>query len=70
MRILQVFNRYLERGGEEISVERISNVLSARHEVFHCYFDSAMWAGERSLVDSVKQIGLMFESKDDFKALR
>jgi glycosyltransferase involved in cell wall biosynthesis len=40
MRILQIFNRYLHRGGEEMSVERISDSLSERHEVFHCYFDS------------------------------
>lgn len=40
MRILQVFNCYLERGGEEVSVERVSDSLSDRHKVFHCYFDS------------------------------
>jgi len=40
MRILQVFNRYLERGGEESSVERVSDSLSLHHRVFHCYFDS------------------------------
>src|ERR1035437_7995428 len=40
MRVLQVFNRYLERGGEEMSVERVAATLSREHKVFHCYFDS------------------------------
>lgn len=40
MRILQVFNRYLEKGGEEMSVERVAVTLRQQHVVFHCYFDS------------------------------
>ena len=40
MRIIQVFNRYLERGGEEMSVERVAVALRHEHTVFHCYFDS------------------------------
>jgi len=40
MHILQVFNRYMERGGEEASVERVSDTLSKHHSIFHCYFDS------------------------------
>jgi glycosyltransferase involved in cell wall biosynthesis len=70
VRILQVFNRYLERGGEEMSVERISNVLSSRHEVFHCYFDSAMWAGEKSALDALKQVALMFHNPDSVARFR
>ena len=49
MKITQVFNRYLQRGGEEISVERIANVLSERHQVFQCYFDSSQMAGTDNL---------------------
>lgn len=45
MRILQVFNRYLQRGGEEKSVDRIANHLGQRHEVERCFFDSADWQG-------------------------
>ena len=60
MRILQVFNRYLERGGEEESVERISNVLAKRHEVFHCYFDSRMWTHESTGFDNIRHILWMF----------
>lgn len=40
MRIIQVFNRYLEKGGEELSVERVAITLRQQHVVFHCYFDS------------------------------
>ena len=40
MRVLQVFNRYLDRGGEEMSVERVASSLGTKHLVFHCYFDS------------------------------
>ncbi|HEY8962050.1 MAG TPA: glycosyltransferase, partial [Luteolibacter sp.] len=62
MRVLQVFNRYLERGGEEVSVERISNVLSQRHEVFHCYFDSRTWRQESGLLANATQLVKMFHN--------
>ena len=52
MRILQVFNRYIERGGEEASVERISDTLSERHTVFHCYFDSRQLRGGPGILGS------------------
>ena len=67
MRILQVFNRYLERGGEEASVERISNILSEHHKVFHCYFDSQMWKYETSLWSLIKQAGMMLWNPDATK---
>lgn len=70
MRVLQVFNRYLERGGEEVSVERISNVLSQRHEVFHCYFDSRTWKQESGAVASAKQLTRMFHNPDAALRLR
>jgi glycosyltransferase involved in cell wall biosynthesis len=70
MRILQVFNRYLERGGEEMSVERISNVLSSRHQVFHCYFDSAMWAAEKSLGNALTQVAQIFHNPDSIARFR
>jgi glycosyltransferase involved in cell wall biosynthesis len=52
MRILQVFNRYLERGGEETSVERVSDALSMHHSVFHCYFDSRQLGTTEGFMDS------------------
>lgn len=57
MKITQVFNRYLQRGGEEISVERISNVLSERHQVFHCYFNSSQMAGTDNLAQMFVSAG-------------
>jgi glycosyltransferase involved in cell wall biosynthesis len=70
MRILQVFNRYLERGGEEMSIERMSSVLGARHEVSHCFFDSAEWAGDRSPAAALKQAALMFHNPDSVAHFR
>jgi glycosyltransferase involved in cell wall biosynthesis len=40
-RLLQVFNRYLERGGEETWVETLERTLPLET----CYFDSADWIG-------------------------
>lgn len=41
--ILQVFNRYLQSGGEEKSVDRIQRHAALRHEVPRCFFESASW---------------------------
>jgi len=70
MRILQVFNRYLERGGEEASVERISNVLSSRHEVFHCYFDSRMWTYDASVWGTFRHVCWMFRNPEAIERFR
>ncbi len=43
--ILQVFNRYLQAGGEEASVDRIQRHIALRHEVPRCFFESASWTG-------------------------
>jgi glycosyltransferase involved in cell wall biosynthesis len=60
MRILQVFNRYLERGGEEMSVERVAATLRKEHLMFHCYFDSAEFHEKpRSFLNSILQALLM-----------
>lgn len=42
-RLLDVFNRYLQMGGEEKAVDQIHKHLSLRHSVTPCYFDSAEW---------------------------
>jgi len=44
-RLLQVFNQYLERGGEEASVERIFQLLSSSVEIHRCAFQSHSWTG-------------------------
>ena len=60
MRILQVFNRYLDRGGEEMSVERVAATLRKEHFMFHCYFDSAEFHEQpRSFLNSIRQGLLM-----------
>ena len=48
VRILQVFNRYLQMGGEEKSVDRIYQHLGEEHHVARCFFDSRDWTGERA----------------------
>ncbi len=42
-RILQVFNRYMHRGGEEMSVERIYGVIARRYTMARCGFSSTEW---------------------------
>lgn len=43
--ILQVFNRYLQSGGEEKSVDRIQRHAALRHDVPRCFFESSSWTG-------------------------
>lgn len=59
MIILQVFNRYLEWGGEEASVERISDAISTRHSVFHCFFDSRQMGEMEGLIDKLSAAASM-----------
>lgn len=44
-RVLQVFNRYLEYGGEERVVQALPDWLQGACEVETCWFDSAEWKG-------------------------
>ncbi len=46
--LLQVFNQYLEPGGEEASVDRIFGLLSSRMEIHRCSFTSKDWRGENA----------------------
>ena len=45
VKLLNIFNHYLERGGEAHAVEAISESLSRIVDVEDCYFDSADWTG-------------------------
>jgi len=45
IQLLNIFNYYLERGGEAHAVESISESLSTVIDVEDCYFDSAGWTG-------------------------
>ena len=61
--ILQVFNRYLSPGGEEMSVDRIFNHLSAQHPMSRCFFDSADWKGEGA-PGTAGQVKRLFYNKE------
>lgn len=60
MKVLQVFNRYLERGGEEMAVEHFAEVLGARHQVFECRYDSAEWQQQTSPMARIIQALRLF----------
>ncbi|MEI7909898.1 MAG: glycosyltransferase [Verrucomicrobiota bacterium] len=55
MRILQIFNRYAEIGGEEIAVEQISAELAASHEIRSITFDSQEWATQTGVLARARQ---------------
>ena len=46
--ILQTFNYYLQRGGEEDSVERIREQLSGHYDLQSCSFNSSRWIGDHA----------------------
>ena len=58
-RILQVFNKYLQFGGEEKSVKRIRSQLSLQHTLTSCTFDSENWINEHAPT-RVSQVLRMF----------
>lgn len=68
--ILQVFNRYLSPGGEEMSVDRIYHHLSAQHAMSRCFFDSADWKGEAApgAAAQAKRLFYNKESRARFEA--
>lgn len=61
--ILQVFNRYLQYGGEEKSVERIRTQLSERHTINGCMFHSEDWVDENAPM-RVVQVLKMFYNRE------
>jgi glycosyltransferase involved in cell wall biosynthesis len=66
MRLLQIFNRYLHPGGEEKSVDRIYQHLSAEHDMRRCLFDSREWkaAGGPSLMGQAARLFYNPSSRD------
>jgi len=62
--IVQVFNKYLQLGGEEKSVERIrKHAREAGFDVKKCFFDSASWQGELA-PNKLSQLRKLFYNKD------
>lgn len=47
-KLIQVFNRYVLKGGEEASVERIFRHASEKHHVCQCFFESKDWVGNHA----------------------
>ena len=69
MKILQVFNRYLEKGGEEKSVDRIFNHAKLSGlDLERCFFDSAEWSGKQS-PSQLAQLKKLFYNAESAKRL-
>lgn len=67
--ILQIFNRYLERGGEEISVDKVAEIMNGRCKFAECIFDSAEWKGAGA-PPALKQLLRMFNNPVAVQRLR
>ena len=59
MRILQIFNPYVNYGGEEEAVNQISEQLEKNHELRNLVFDIHAWAEGKSLLKPARQLALM-----------
>lgn len=69
MKILQLFNRYLEKGGEEASVSRIFESLEERHEIRQLSFASETWTKEPWYLRAL-QAPRMFRNPSSLRELR
>lgn len=54
-----IFNRYLEKGGEEAAVASMARILGRHHEVVSCYFNSADWGRWSGPLRSLRQAAAM-----------
>lgn len=68
MRILNLFNRYLEVGGEELFVRGLKERLEPDHEVSELSFDSADWRAE-GMIGKLTQPLRMFRNPKSLKRL-
>lgn len=69
MRILQIFNRYKERGGEEKSAQRIFEHASEINEVERLWWDSMDWEKEGA-PSKLGQLRRLFYNPDSAADLR
>lgn len=69
MKILNIFNQYLERGGEEIAVDAICDALSQVHEIERCDFPSSDWT-KSDAPPKWKQALWMMHNPEAVKTLR
>lgn len=70
MRILQIFNRYVDIGGEEVAVAQISAELGANHDFRSITFDSQIWADETGVLSRVRQFFLMAWNPESIRKVR
>jgi len=59
VRILQIFNPYVNYGGEESAVNQISLELEKHHELCNVIFDIHEWAGRAGMLNRSRQLVLM-----------
>jgi len=45
MKFIEIFSRYLERGGEELGIERMGELLSTKYPLEKCWFKNSDWKG-------------------------
>lgn len=69
MKILTVFNRYLERGGEALAVDAISESLSQFAETQRCEFSSHDWIGPGA-PNHFQQAAWMIKNRSSLAQLR
>jgi len=69
LRAVQVFNVYLERGGEEKSVDRIRRQMADRWDIRKCFFDSQEWKAEPKW-KAPFQVARMFSNRAAAERLR
>lgn len=69
MKILQIFNRYRFRGGEEAWVEEIPKLLEGHHEIQDLRFKSEDWLGEGA-PSHCQQIRLIGDNPESCAKLR
>ncbi len=69
IRLLEIFNRYIESGGEEAAVNQIFNQLSPHMDICRCTFNSSDWR-ERNAPPAWSQALRMIYNPNSLRSLR
>jgi len=67
--IVEVFNRYVEKGGEELIADKILAVLASGYEIESLRWDSREWKGDGA-PSVLMQAAMMFYNRDSARRLR
>ena len=70
LKILQIFSRYLQWGGEEGSVYRIGDALMERHQVEYYMQSSAKLLSKGKWTDKIRTLGTVFHNHHAVRDLR